>query len=309
MVAVRRRSVPVAIILSSVSVALSIALVVGWILVIVRNSELAKEAVASSVWLLVGGLVSFVVIMTVLVLFTVFLVREIREVRRQTSFIDSVTHELKSPLASLRLCAETLARRELAAERREELRVMMLEDVQRLVSTVDGILEASRVGMGDLPRSLVEVNLQNLAREVVEEQIRRRRVDPLAIELEVDDTIELLVDSNALRTVLSNLVDNALKYSPEKAPVRVAARKDGENVEIEIRDQGIGIAKRDLKRIFQRFYRVPEESVRERHGTGLGLFVVSALVRDMRGRIEADSEGLGAGTTMRVFLPLRPRGS
>jgi signal transduction histidine kinase len=303
MVAIGRRSVPLTIVLSSISVALSIALVVGWILVIARNSAFAKEAAAASVGLLVGGLLSFVVIVSVLVLFTVFLVREIREVRRQTSFIDSVTHELKSPLASLRLCAETLARRDLAGDRREELRVMMLEDVQRLGQTVDSILQASRVGMGQLPRSLVDVKLAELVRDVVDEQLRRHRVPPHSFTIEVDPTVELSTDAHALRTVLLNLVDNAIKYSPSEVAVTVRARTAENRVEIEVEDKGIGIDRRDLKRIFQRFYRVPEVAVRERYGTGLGLFVVAALVREMGGKVEARSQGRDLGTTMSLSLP------
>ncbi len=305
MVAVKRRSVSNTIILSSISVALSVAMVVGWILVIVNNMKRASEAVAASAWLMVAGILSFVVITTVLVLFTVFLVREIIEVRRQTSFIDSVTHELKSPLASLKLCAETLARPELEAERREQLRVMMLDDVNRLITVIDGILYASRVGQGKIAKVDAEIDLRDLVVRAVEDMTRRHRVEAELVRVEVAEGMRVTTDRNALRTVIENLVDNALKYSTGEPEVVVRARRDGDGTIIEVGDRGIGIDTRDLERVFDRFYRVPVEAVRTRHGTGLGLFVVSTLVKDLGGKISAHSEGEGRGTSMRVLLPKR----
>jgi signal transduction histidine kinase len=304
MVAPTRRSISLPIILSSVAVALSLALLVGWTLVIVQHMSELETTFAGNLWLLVGGIVSFITIITVLVMFTVFLVREIREVRRQTSFIDSVTHELKTPLASLRLAAETMARPELAPERREQLRMMMLDDVSRLVALVDGILEASRILGGKEARERGEVELLPMAEQVTHDMIVRHRIDPECVRLELDPQVVLSVDPTGLRMVLSNLVDNAIKYSPGRAEVVIHGQAAGSHYQIDVRDQGIGIDRRDLKRIFQRFYRVPVEEVRSQHGTGLGLFVVEALVQAMGGRIEALSEGQGRGTTMRVRLPM-----
>jgi signal transduction histidine kinase len=304
MVAPTRRSISLPIILSSVAVALSLALLVGWTLVIVQHMSQLESTFGGNVWLLVGGIVSFITIITVLVMFTVFLVREIREVRRQTSFIDSVTHELKTPLASLRLAAETLARPELAPERREQLRMMMLDDVSRLVALVDGILEASRILGGKEARERGEVELLPMAEQITHDMIARHRVARECVVLQLDPQVVLSVDPTGLRTVLSNLVDNAIKYSPAPPEVVIHGEPAGGHYQIDVRDRGIGIERRDLKRIFQRFYRVPVEEVRSQHGTGLGLFVVEALVEAMGGRIEALSDGPGQGTTMRVRLPM-----
>ena len=126
--------------------------------------------------------------------------------------------------------------------------------------------------------------------------------------MQVDIDHELLAysDRAALEVVVRNLIDNAVKYSPGHVEVRIhAKRTDDERVCIEVEDKGIGISSKDLKRVFHRFYRVPEENVRARRGTGLGLFVVSALVRNLGGRVRAMSEGPGHGTTMRVELPTR----
>lgn len=146
------RSISVPIILSSGAVALCLALLVGWSYLVLRNAELVADIRANK-WLLAAGIGSLVVIMFVIVLFTVFLVREIREVRRQTSFIDSVTHELKSPLAALKLCLETLARPDLPAPQHERLRQMMHDDVERLSAFIDRVLTATRLAGELRPRS------------------------------------------------------------------------------------------------------------------------------------------------------------
>lgn len=306
MVAPKRRSISLPITLSAGAVALTITLLLVWILVIVKNMELLQATFVGNLALLVGGIVSFLAIISVLVMFTVFLVREISEVRRQTSFIDSVTHELKTPLASLKLAAETLARPELEADRRELLRVMMLQDVSRLVNLVDGILDASRLAGGQEDNDYGEVVLADVIEHVAAETARRHQLGDEIFEFDLDEDMVLFVDPMALRTIMSNLIDNAIKYSDGAPKIRIrTGRVDDRYVQIAVADNGIGIGKGDLKRIFQRFYRVPEEAVRSRHGTGLGLFVVAALVKQLGGRIEASSLGRGSGTTIRVQLPKR----
>jgi signal transduction histidine kinase len=309
--AAKQRSISIPIILSSVAVALTITLLLVWILVIAQNVEQLQATFLGNIGLLVGGIISFLAIISVLVLFTVFLVREITEVRRQTSFIDSVTHELKTPLASLKLAAETLARPELAADRREQLRVMMLQDVSRLVNLVDGILDANRL-LGDREAGdLGEVVLADMIEQVAIETIRRHHVGMEVFEFVCQDDVVVIIDPTALRTIISNLIDNAIKYSDGVPAIRIEGIRDRELGQVHIRviDRGIGIDKGDLKRIFQRFYRVPEEAVRSRHGTGLGLFVVAGFVKALGGKIEAISAGVGHGTTIHVQLPDRSTAS
>lgn len=302
----RRRSISVPIVLSSVSVALCITMLVMWILVLVRNRADAATQFGEHVGLMVSGIISFVTISTVLVLFTVFLVREIREVRRQDSFIDSVTHELKSPLASLRLSLETMARRELDAERRDKLREMALDDVNRLNLLIDGVLAASRVGVDKRARQRERVRLAEMVEQSKSGCARRYRLGGNVegvFDVDVPAELELMTDPNALRLIVDNLLDNALKYSGDTPKIVVRAQLVDGKIELTVKDEGIGVAKTDLRRIFERFYRAPEEAVRERHGTGLGLYIVQAMVRTLGGRVEAESEGPGKGTTFRVRLP------
>ena len=297
------RSLSGPIILSSVAVVLSGALLVGWIWVILKNLELTEQYVQNT-WLLVGGVLSFAAIMTVLVLFSVFLAREILEVRRQTSFMDSVTHELRSPLASLRLLLETLSRSEISNEQRTELREMMLEDVERLSAFVDDILEASKLAHGMSSQAWGEVAIREMIERCVGTMHRRHKMEKGQVRVEIDGDPRVETDPTALEIIIKNLLDNAVKYSgPDRAiVVRSVVRPSG-MVTIEVHDNGIGIPPRALKRVTDRFYRVPDENVRARRGTGLGLFVVSALTRNIGGKLVIQSGGVGRGTTASISLP------
>lgn len=300
-----RSSISIPITLGSITVLLSMALLVGWSFLL--GQKISRSAdVAGDIWLLVLGALSFVLIIVVLVLFVVSLARGIIEVRKQDTFIDSVTHELKSPLASLQLCLETLGREGLDGESREKLRVMMLEDVDRLDAFIDDVLEANRLSYARSSMlSLNDVPLSNLAEECARVVRIRHKLEPDELRIEVDPDLIVTTDRAALEIVLKNLIDNAVKYSARPARVEVIGRRDSDGkVLLEVRDHGIGIDRKNLKRVFHRFYRVEDQEVRQRRGTGLGLYVVWALVKQLGGKVQAISEGKGRGTIMRVELPI-----
>ena len=302
-----RSSISIPITLGSITVLLSIALLIGWSVLL--GQKITRSAdIAGDVWLLVLGALSFILIIVVLVLFVISLARGIIEVRKQDTFIDSVTHELKSPLASLQLCLETLARDGLEGDAREKLRHMMLEDVDRLRAFIDDVLEANRLSYarpGML--NLSDVSLSELAEQCAAAVRARHKLEPHEVSINVDPELIVLTDRAALEIVVKNLIDNAAKYSGRPALVEVvASRESNKTVRFEVSDNGIGIDRKNLKRVFHRFYRVEEQEVRERRGTGLGLFVVWALVKQLGGNVRAFSEGRGQGTTMRVELPVAP---
>jgi signal transduction histidine kinase len=227
-------------------------------------------------------------------------------VRRQNSFIDSVTHELRSPLASLKLCLETQARQGLQSDQREQLREMMLDDVERLSAFIDDILESSRLGQGTEARPIETVDLGVLVRRCVSTTTRRHHLEPRSITVDLPAEMVLRSDPTALEVVVRNLLDNAIKYSDPPREVSVAATRSPKGgLCIEVCDNGVGIPRSELKRVFERFYRVDDEAVRSRRGTGLGLYVVASLVRGVGGRLRADSDGPGTGTRMVIMLPPR----
>lgn len=298
------RSISLPIILSAIAVLLTVAVLVGWVLVIRANRSLTS-AIWGNYWLLAAGTVSLALIICVLVLFSVSLVREILEGRRQQMFIDSVTHELKSPLASIKLCLDTMDRAGLSDGQREGLRRMMLGDVERLSVFIDDILQSSRIAHGRRSQTLMSVDVSQLLHGAIDSICRRYDLPPGAISLQAPPRLETFSDPTALEIILKNVLDNAVKYSAgvPKVEVRLHAIPPG-LLGIVVRDHGIGIERSQLKRVFQRFHRSPDPRVNERSGSGLGLYVVHRLVRNLGGRIRAESAGRDQGTTMRIQLPL-----
>jgi signal transduction histidine kinase len=298
------RSISIPIILSSIAVLLTLAVLVGWILVI-RKYSMVTQAIWENAWLLVGGIVSLALVMCVLVLFSINLVREILEGRRQQMFIDSVTHELKSPLASIKLCLETLERDGLSRQQQLDLKQMMRTDVERLSLFVDDILQASRIAHGLRSQTWVMVDVTQLLNGIIASLRQRHGLPDGTFTLTAPSRLETFTDPTALEIILKNLLDNAVKYSPPAPRIEVSLEvHEPAHMVIAVRDRGIGIERQQLKRVFRRFHRAPDPRVNERSGSGLGLYVAHRLVRNLGGRIRAESAGLGFGTTMSIRLPL-----
>jgi two-component system sensor histidine kinase SenX3 len=252
------------------------------------------------------GVVLFSILIAGVVLNTVFLVREIRRNERQDSFLNAVTHELKTPIASLRLYLETLQRRPVDEEQRQKFYAIMHSDTDRLLSTVETVLKAGELGRRDHKHTRVE--LRPLVAECVTIVSQRHHLPPGAIELaEVPGAVRLFVMGNPedLRTAINNLLDNAVKYSPNGVHIRCRLAIEHYTwVALSIADKGVGLPSRELKRIFKRFYRVSSNDLVKIKGTGLGLFLVHTIAKQHGGDVRAASEGLGKGTTMTFRLPL-----
>jgi two-component system, OmpR family, sensor histidine kinase SenX3 len=254
------------------------------------------------------GIVFFGAIVTGLVLNTIFLVRELRRNEQHDSFINAVTHELKTPIASLRLYLETLERRDVEEAQRHEFYKLMLHDTERLLNTVEQVLKAGVAGQKKAPAHRLPVELNALVRECVELARVRHHLTAAALEYResIGDgaTACVMGDPEDLRTAVSNLLDNAVKYSPDGVQVSVDLETpDPERVVLRVRDRGVGIPQHELKRIFKRFYRVTHRSLSRVKGTGLGLFIVRAIARKHGGQVFAHSDGIGKGTTVKLELP------
>lgn len=254
--------------------------------------------------LLFFGVVFFLAIIVGLILNTSFLLREIRRNEQHDSFLHAVTHELKTPIASIRLYLETLQRRDVNDEKRQEFYQTMLDDTSRLLGTVNQVLKAGEVGYGRTAEHRTDVDLAELARECVELARTRHRLSPEAMRLEDSNGSATRVNANGeeLRIALGNILDNAVKYSDGRVHVgvKIAETRDG-NVALRVRDEGVGIPPQELKRVFKRFYRVPGRT--QVKGTGLGLFIVRSIARTHGGRVSIESEGEGHGTTVVLELP------
>jgi two-component system sensor histidine kinase SenX3 len=290
----RQQAIAFVVGFSVLLVGAALLLNIGWIL-----------ANAGRVTPLVLGIVLFGLIIAGLIVYTVFLVLEIKRNEEHNSFINAVTHELKTPIASIRLYLETLQSRAVSEEQRREFYRIMLADAARLHETVDQVLKAGSV-REKKPAMRAPVDMAALARECVDLAMTRHHLRPGAIALETHTNHELFVrgDVEELRTVLTNLLDNAVKYSGDTVRVTVSvAAPSPDTVWVRIQDRGVGIPKKQLKRIFNRFYRVQARGIRQIKGTGLGLYIVRSIARAHGGRVFAQSEGEGRGATFTVELP------
>ncbi|MGA2413754.1 MAG: HAMP domain-containing sensor histidine kinase [Candidatus Sulfotelmatobacter sp.] len=278
-------------------VALAVALNVGWIILNWREGVL-----------LLFGIVFFALIIAGMIVNTTFLLREIRRSEQHDSFINSVTHELKTPVASIRLHLETLQRRELPEAQKQEFYRLMLSDTDRLTETVEQVLRAGRAGDKKAGREKSTVDFRQLVRECMEAARVRHHLPPEALHYEEPSSNgagpRVLGSGEDLRTAVFNVLDNAIKYSGERVDVRVRlALPDDKRVVLSVCDHGVGIPPDDMKSIFKRFYRVNHRSLAHVKGTGLGLFIVKAIAEKHGGKVSADSAGEGKGTTITIELP------
>jgi len=297
MITGRRRSVIFFTVLGICLVAIAVTLNVSWIVLNWRRGVLA-----------VLGVIFFLVIIAGMVLNTIFLVREIRRNEQHDSFINAVTHELKTPVASIRLYLQTLQTRELDESKRREFYRIMLEDSDRLLNTIEQVLRAGSVGSRFGPVARTQVDLGELARDSVELARTRFHLDQAALSYaEHLGSRRPLVsgDPEELKVAIWNLIDNAVKYSPNQVQVEVTIEEmEHDRLAVRVVDRGVGISPAELKRVFRRFYRVPATvAVRTRGSSGLGLFIVRSVARRHGGRAFAESEGTGRGSTFTLLLP------
>jgi two-component system, OmpR family, sensor histidine kinase SenX3 len=294
----RRKKMAFFLILGISLVAVAVFLTGSWIILNWRERVL-----------LFFGLVFFLAIITGLILNTIFLVREIRRNEQHDSFINAVTHELKTPIASIRLYLETLQRREVDQAQRQQFYKLMLDDADRLLGTVEQVLKAGEAGYKRTAHAPTEVDLAGLVRDCMDLARSRHHLQPDALHWQEPvgvngSGINVHGDAGDLRTAVSNILDNAIKYSGGKVDVAVSIdAPDEKHVALHVRDRGVGIPASELKRIFKRFYRVPRRSATQVKGTGLGLFIVRSIARAHGGRVFAESGGEARGTTVTLELP------
>jgi signal transduction histidine kinase len=293
----RRGTIAIFITMGALLVGLAVFLQIGWIVLNERT-----------VVVVVLGIIFFTLLIAGVVVNTIFLVREVRRNERQDSFLNAVTHELKTPIASIRLYLETLQKRPVDEAKRQEFYRIMHQDSDRLLATVEQVLKAGEQGQRRRTAERTLIHFEPLVGECIAVTLQRHHLPADAIVLEpVPGAVRLSVSGSLedLRTAVSNLLDNAVKYSPGGVHVRCRlAIVDYSSVALTIEDTGVGIPPAQLKRIFHRFYRVPGRSMMTIKGTGLGLFIVRSIARQHGGDATAASAGLGQGTTMTLRLPL-----
>jgi two-component system sensor histidine kinase SenX3 len=296
----RRKSVAFFIVFGACLTAGALALNIGWVIVNWRAAGM-----------LILGLIAFPLIITGVVLNTIFLVREIRRNEQHSAFINAVTHELKTPVASIRLYLQTLQSRDIDPSRRQEFYRIMVEDTDRLLGTIEQVLHAGRVGARVRHASSAPVDFSAIVRECLALARTRHHLPDEALtyreSLPAGSSARVLGIEDELKAAVSNLVDNAIKYSGSQVQVAVMLEQpEPARATLRVSDQGVGISAPELKRIFKRFYRIPGAVASRVKGTGLGLFIVRSVIARHGGKVFAESEGPGRGSTFTVQLPLLP---
>jgi signal transduction histidine kinase len=239
------------------------------------------------------------------VLNTTFLVREIRRNEQHDAFINAVTHELKTPIASIRLYVETLQTRAVDETKRREFYKIILEDSDRLLNTIEQILRTGRIGASGRPPNISPVNLSDIVADCADRARVLYHLPPEAIEYKPEHGLQILGDLDEVRAAVSNLLDNAVKYSGSDVHVTVeTSQEDGKYASIRVKDTGHGIPDSELKRIFKRFYRMGGPVATRVKGTGLGLYIVRSVARRHGGKAWAESAGPGKGSTFVLQFPL-----
>lgn len=264
---------------------------------------IAKEAQTARVVLYVLGTVLFTLLIGGLALLVVLLLREVRLNERQSNFVSAVTHELKTPVSSLKLYVDTLRLRDLPESRRDDFYRTMSQDIDRLNTTINNVLHAAMY----TDRAVVDpkpVDLPRLVNRAIDLTRTRNQLPRESIDYSGLESLSVLGDAVALETAVLNLLDNAVKYSKDKVRVEVdVGSEPGGRAHIRVTDHGIGMSRPHLRLIFNRFYRIGSEARRSRTGTGLGLFIVKSVMKGHRGTVLAESQGPDRGSTFTLMLP------
>lgn len=292
-VAGRRKSIAFFIALGVGLISVILLLYIGWVLFNWRTGIL-----------LFFGVLLLAVIISGIVLNTIFLVREIRRNEQHDAFINAVTHELKTPVASIRLYLETLMTRTVDEQKRKEFYGIMLEDSERLLSTIEQVLRTGRIGAANRLLNFSSVDLSELLEECLDRARTLHNLPPGSLKYSPGPRVTIRGDADEIRAALFNLLDNAVKYSGNRVNVTVETATADGNAAVRVKDEGIGVPKTELKRIFKRFYRIAGSGSLRPTGSGLGLYIVRSVAKRHGGRAWAESEGLGHGTTFVFQVPI-----
>ncbi|MEO8497920.1 MAG: HAMP domain-containing sensor histidine kinase, partial [Planctomycetota bacterium] len=292
-----RRSLSWPITLGVIMIVLLVALTIGWVLLTFFGANWTLLAVGTTLLILV---------LVGVIMYLALSVKAINLNRRQANFMDSVTHELKSPIASLKLYLQTLNRRTISREEQENFFRYMLEDVERLDHLINHILDAARLERKPTAGEVEEIRLGPFLRQCAADVKLRYRGADDSIAVEVDDAI-VRARRVDLEMIFRNVIDNAFKYANAEPKIEVMSRTaDDGMIVTEVTDNGPGIPFRFRQKIFRRFVRLGSELEREKPGTGLGLYIVYTLVRRLRGKVRVLDRPSGTGTVFEIRLPGQP---
>jgi len=252
--------------------------------------------------LLEGGVLMLVILAGVYVIF-VYWNKQSRLYQLQSNFVSSVSHELKSPLASIQLYLETLKYQKVSSEEAQDFVETMLSDTERLSDLIDNILESSKSDPKSMQSQFSSVDIVSFLQETIAHHQKLFEDKQCVIQLKFNDYVKVSIDGRAMRMVFNNLIANALRYSPAGTVLTIEVRRDQKFCIIDFIDQGFGFDKKELKKVFKKFYRVQNQETQNIEGAGLGLYISRQIIKNHKGKINVFSEGRGKGTHFMLSLP------
>jgi two-component system phosphate regulon sensor histidine kinase PhoR len=298
-----RRSLGLPITLGVLLIVLVVLLLVGWVVFAVFGLVTDPERRGWYVAFLSIGATLLALVLAGVVMYLTLTIKAINLSQRQSNFIDAVTHELKSPIASLKLYLQTLNRRPVTAAQQEDFFRFMLDDVERLDSLINHLLDAARIDKDRTPAPPEDVDLAAVLRAAADQVAIRYQAPLDTIKL---DLVPCIVPATPvdLELIFRNLIDNAVKYASDEDPkVEIVLRPlPRDRVQVQIRDNGKGIPPAYRSKLFGRFIRLGSELERDKPGTGLGLYIVRTLVTRLRGKVRIRDREKGTGTEFEVQL-------
>lgn len=220
------------------------------------------------------------------------------------NFIANITHELKSPLSSIQLYLETLKARDVPEQKRNEFIDFMSKDANRLQNLINTILEISMLEQKRISHNFHVYEADSLIEQLINESHEQFNLPPGSIKIEGQADCNFAADKNALKIVFDNLIDNSIKYSVGSPVISIRISRLIKTFLIEYKDNGIGIPSHEMKKIFNKFYRINNKNIPSVKGTGLGLYWVKEIIKNHGGKITAESEGLNKGVSFRIELPI-----
>jgi len=234
----------------------------------------------------------------------IYLTRQMNLTRMYDNFIANVTHELKSPLSSIQLYLETMDSRNVPTEKQKKFLDLMLNDAERLNNLINSILDISALEKKRVAYNYHVYDVDFLIRELIDESISQFKIDGKSVTITGKASCECVIDRSALKIVINNLFDNAIKYSKEPAKLTIDLTCNEKYAVLTFSDSGIGISHNEQKMIFRKFQRIYNRNIPNVKGTGLGLYWVQEIIKYHGGNISVYSEGENKGTTFRIELPI-----
>ncbi|MBU0561228.1 MAG: HAMP domain-containing histidine kinase [Bacteroidetes bacterium] len=271
------------------------------------GEQIAPQIVIDSpnVTIFVGGIILIAGIAVAMFFIFRNLTVQIKLTRLYDNFIANITHELKSPLSSIQLYLETLRDKEVTEEKKKEFLGFMMKDTSRLNKLINSILEISRLDKKRIAHNYYVYDADTIFRQLIDDSANQFRIPQSSVNFPNNNAdLKCVIDKDAMQIVFDNLMDNAIKYSKKPVKLNIKLTHNSKKVIIEFQDHGIGIEQKNIKRLFQKFFRIDDKKIPNVKGTGLGLFWVKEILKFHGGKIRAVSAGENTGTSFIIELPI-----